>query len=77
MNKILLIFILIVSCSELKSTQSEQIIAYYNGFKNSDYSQLKKTLSDSLTIIEGDYIMGFTPESFYKQFKWDSIFKPV
>src|SRR5690606_10727352 len=79
MRKILFIFILIIiaSCAEKKSTESEQITAYYNGFKNSDYSQIKQTLSDSLTIIEGDYIMGFTRESFYKQFKWDSVFKPV
>src|SRR5690606_20693756 len=53
------------------------ITAYYKGFKNSDYRQIKKIVSDSLTIIEGDYIMGFTRESFYKQFKWDSVFKPV
>ena len=79
MRKILFIFILIsiASCKERISTESEHITAYYNGFKNSDYSQIKKTLSDSLTIIEGDYIMGFTRESFYKQFKWDSVFKPV
>ncbi|MGE5943307.1 MAG: hypothetical protein ACM31G_03100 [Flavobacteriales bacterium] len=68
MRKILFVFILILiaSCIEIKSTESEQIAAYYKGFKNSDYSQIKKTLSDSLTIVEGDYIMGFTPESFYK-----------
>ncbi|WP_100612751.1 hypothetical protein [Confluentibacter lentus] len=79
MRKILFVFILILtaSCTEIKSTESEQIAAYYKGFKNSDYSQIKKTLSDSLTIVEGDYIMGFTPESFNKQFKWDSVFKPV
>src|SRR5690606_9736182 len=79
MRKILFIFILIsiASCKERISTESEHITAYYNGFKNSDYSQIKQTLSDSLTIIEGDYIMVFTPESFYKQFKWDSVFKPA
>src|SRR5690606_32277600 len=78
MKKILFILILvsIASCTERISTKSEQITAYYKGFKNSDYSQIKKTLSDSLTIIGGDYTMGFTPESFYTQFKWDSVFKP-
>jgi hypothetical protein len=79
MNKILfiLILVLITSCAEGKNTEMEQITAYYKGFKNSDYSQIKKTLSDSITIIEGDYITGFTRESFHKQFKWDSVFKPI
>ncbi|MCX2679861.1 hypothetical protein OOZ15_07935 [Galbibacter sp. EGI 63066] len=79
MKKILFIFILIsiTSCAEKKSTKSEQIIKYYEGFKNSDYNQIKRTISDSLTIIEGDYTMAYTPESFYNQFKWDSVFKPV
>lgn len=78
MKKILFIsiLVLIASCTERKSTESEQIIEYYKGFKNSDYSQIKETLSDSITIIGGDYIMGFTSESFYNQFKWDSVFKP-
>lgn len=79
MKKISLIFIsiLITTCTEKKSGPSDQITEYYEGFKNSDYNQIKRTISDSLTIIEGDYIMDFTPESFYKQFKWDSVFKPV
>lgn len=27
--------------------------------------------------MEGDYTMGYSRESFYEKFKWDSIFKPV
>lgn len=78
MKKILSIFILllITGCAGKKSPHLEQITAYYEGFKNSDYNQIKGILSDSFTIIEGDYTMTFTPESFYKQFKWDSVFKP-
>ena len=78
MKKILFVFILIAaaSCTK-KSTHTEQVTAYYEGFKNSDYHQIKRTIADSLTIVEGDYTMAFTPESFYQQFKWDSVFKPV
>ena len=78
MHKILFLFILLVlaSCSETKSTPSEQVTAYYEGFNNSDYHQIKSTIADSLTLIEGDFTMPFTPESFYRQFQWDSVFKP-
>ncbi len=77
-KKTAFIFILLVitSCTE-KNEKTEQIINYYEGFKNSDYNQIKRTISDSLTIIEGDYTMAFTPKSYHEQFKWDSVFKPV
>lgn len=57
MKKIIFLLILIVSiaCAEKKSTSTEQIIAYHEGFKNSDYNQIKRTLSDSLITIEGDF----------------------
>lgn len=73
----LLVLLVIASCRERKNTASEQITEYYKGFNNSDYNQVKKTISDSLVITEGDYVMAFTPESYYKQFQWDSVFKPV
>lgn len=78
MKKIIFLFLLIVNigCTEKESTSKEQIIAYYEGFKNSDYSQVKKTLSDSLVIVAGDFTMPFSRESYYQQFKWDSVFKP-
>ena len=79
MKKFLCIFILILNatCTEKKITKSEQITKYYQGYKEADYKQIKEVISDSLTIIEGDYTVTHTPESFYKQFKWDSVFRPV
>ena len=79
MNKILPLLILgvLLSCVEKQLTSSEQVRTYFEGFKNSDYGQIQKTIADSLTIVEGDYTMHFTPDSFYEQFKWDSVFKPV
>jgi len=78
MKNILFLFILIIAtgCAEKTSTPSDQIKAYYEGFKNSDYSQIKSTLSDSLISIEGDYRMAYSRESFYEKFKWDSVFRP-
>lgn len=79
MKRILFILLLIVlvSCSEEKVSQSEQIKTFYEGFKNSSYDKIKNTIADSLTITEGDYIMYFTQESYYEHFKWDSVFKPT
>lgn len=79
MPKIIILFLLIIGigCSEKERTPSEQITAYYEGFNNGDYSQIKTTISDSLLSIEGDYMMPYSRESFNEKFKWDSIFKPV
>ncbi|WP_047416348.1 hypothetical protein [Cellulophaga sp. Hel_I_12] len=79
MKNILVIFIVLIisSCSEKNNTPSELITAYFKGFKNADYSQVKKTIADSLITIEGDYTMAFSRESYYEKFKWDSVFKPT
>lgn len=71
------LLILMVSCSEKETSTSELVTSYYNGFKESNYEQIIKTLSDSLAIHAGDYVMKYTPESFYEHFKWDSVFKPT
>lgn len=78
MRVFLSIFLLILmfGCSEKKISTSELVKNYYSGFKNSNYEQVRKTLSDSLAIYAGDYVMKYTPESFYEHFKWDSVFQP-
>ncbi|MBS9461311.1 hypothetical protein KIM67_02735 [Flagellimonas sp. 389] len=78
MKKVLLLFLVLAisSCSKKKDMASDQVKKYYEGFKNSKYNQIRALISDSLTITEGDYTMAFTRESFYEQFKWDSVFKP-
>jgi len=73
---VLLIIIVFTSCAEKQHTASEQIKTYYNGYKNSDYKLIKKALADSLTTVFGDYITTYSQQSYYEQFKWDSIFKP-
>jgi len=79
MRKILVILPLVVflGCSKEKVSQLEQIKTFYEGFKISSYNKIRNTIADSLTITEGDYTMHFTQESYYNQFKWDSVFKPT
>ncbi|MFS4491718.1 hypothetical protein [Maribacter sp. 2308TA10-17] len=79
MTKIVFLFFLIAftACTPVKENTSKEIKAYYEGYKNSDYNQVKRTLADSLITTEGDYIMAFSRESYHEQFKWDSVFKPV
>ena len=74
---ILIITILFVSCAVQKVSKPKLVMKYYEGFKKSDYQEVKNVLSDSLIITEGDYLMEFTQESYYEHFKWDSVFRPV
>lgn len=73
----LLIIIVFTSCTEKQHTESEQIKVFYKGYKNSNYNLIKNVLSDSLTTVFGDYTTTYSHDSYYEQFKWDSIFKPV
>ena len=72
-----IIVLLFANCTEKQPTKSEQIKAYYNGYKNAKYEHIKDVIADSLTTVYGDYTSTFTPQRYYEQFKWDSIFKPV
>lgn len=79
MKKILFIIILsivIASCSKSKNELHEQVTAYYKGYENADYNQVKNTIADTLTIVAGDYTTKYTPKSYYNLFQWDSVFKP-
>jgi len=67
---------LMASCIGENVDKAELIKKYYEGFQNSDYDQIMAVVSDSLTIIEGDYVMNFDSESYYEQFRWDSVFRP-
>ncbi|WP_421824995.1 hypothetical protein [Flagellimonas oceanensis] len=79
MKKLLFLSILclIASCSEDNIDKAAQINRYYEGFNNSDFNQIKGTIADSLIITEGDYVMEFDQQSYYRQFKWDSVFQPT
>ena len=76
-KKILFIFILFITYSCTENKKSRLISQYYEGFKNSDFNQIRSTVSDTLIITEGDYIMTYSPDNYYDHFKWDSTFKPT
>ncbi|MBW1295022.1 hypothetical protein [Aquimarina litoralis] len=73
---VLFILFLIVGCHK-KDDRIEKVHMYYEAFNTSDYNQVMELITDSITIIEGDYIMGYTHPTFHEHFKWDSVFRPT
>jgi len=67
---------LLIGCSE-KPTPSEIVTEYYDAFNSSDFNRIAAVIADSITIIDGEYVIPYSVESFHKQFKWDSIFQPT
>ena len=80
MKKYFIVFSLIIflaGCGNRKLSPTELVTKYYNAFNSSDFNQLMLLTTDSITIVEGDYVMHYSHDSFYEQFKWDSIFQPT
>lgn len=73
---VLLLLNFLTGCNEQKLTHQETVTKYYNVRDVANYDELKKLISDSITITAGDYVMPYNHDSFYEQFKWDSIFNP-
>ena len=67
--------ILLVGCSNKKLSRAEVVSNYYDAFNASDFSQLVPLITDSITIVDGDYVMPFSHDSFYEHFRWDSVFQ--
>ena len=72
-----LIITLLIGCDNKRSTSSELVTEYYDAFNASDFNRLTAVIADSITIVEGEYVMPYSVESFHEQFKWDSIFQPT
>ena len=66
---------LLAGCSNEKLSRAEVVTNYYNAFNASDFTQLVPLITDSITIVDGDYVMPFSQDSFYEHFKWDSVFQ--
>lgn len=64
-------------CTDKKLSHAEVVTNYYEAFNASDYQQVKQCITDSITIVEGEYVMPYSRDSFHEQFKWDSIFQPT
>lgn len=76
-NTFLILFFLhfLTGCNNQKLTHQETVAKYYNARDAANYNEMKTFISDSITIIAGDYVMPYTHDSYYEEFKWDSIFK--
>ena len=67
----------LAGCSNEKLSSAELVTKYYDAFNASDFTQLAPLITDSITIVEGDYVIPFSHDSFHEHFKWDSIFQPT
>ena len=66
-----------MGCNKQKLTPKETVTKFYNAYNTSNYSEIKKLISDSIIITQGSYIMPYDQDSYYELFKWDSVFKPT
>ena len=71
---LLFLITLLIGCERKRVTPSELVIEYYDAFNSSDFNRITNVIADSIIIIEGEYVVPYSQESFYEQFKWDSIF---
>ena len=74
---IFLIIVFFSSCDVKQPSQKDLVSTYYRGLQESDFRLVKSVIADSLTLVEGDYVMQYSRVGFYRHFQWDSVFKPV
>ena len=78
MAKYSILFIIVTflaGCRSEELSRAEIVTNYYDAFNASDFAQLVPSITDSITIVEGDYVMPFSRDSFHEHFKWDSVFQ--
>ncbi len=77
-TSLLVLFLLyfLVGCAEEKLTHQQSVTTYFNARDTGNYHELKTVVADSITIVAGDFVMPYAPDTFYEQFKWDSVFQP-
>ena len=76
-NKLFLLFgyLFLVGCGQNHLSHMQVTSNYFNARNAMDFEEIKATISDSIIITEGDYVMPYTHHSFYEVFKWDSVFQ--
>lgn len=62
-------------CALDQISKKEIVSEYYNARSEYNFKEIKELINDSLTVIDGDYKMEYSKESYYEVFKWDSIFQ--
>ncbi len=83
MQKLFISLFLICCLMPLSCTSSsddltpEKIVAnYINGLNESNFESIKPYLSDSLTTMEGGFVLAKNCAEYYIHFQWDSVFTP-
>ena len=80
MAKYWLLLSLLISttqCRDKHLAKSEIVKAYYKAYADSNFERLIPLITDSIIIAEGDYVTSYSLDSYYEQFKWDSVFQPT
>lgn len=72
--RIMLGLCLFAGCKDIVSP-IDTVRQYYAALDASDFHTIKEVISDTLTIVEGDYTTHYTQSDFYTQFQWDSTFQ--
>ena len=61
---ILFLMYFLTGCNKQQLTHEGTVAKYYNARDTGKYNELKTVISDSITIIEGDYVMPYDHDSF-------------
>jgi len=64
----------LLSCTG--ASNLEKVEAYYQGKDSSNFALISRYVGDTITIVEGDFVMPYDLSQFYEVCKWDSIFNP-
>jgi hypothetical protein len=80
----ILIFLFAIVCliqfgckSSSASLTSEKIVNdYINGLNESNFEHFESFISDSLTTMEGGFVLTENSKDYYIHFQWDSVFSP-
>lgn len=80
----ILIFLFVIICliqfscksSSDNLTPEKIAIGYINGLNESNFKQIESCISDSLTTMEGGFVLTENSKDYYIHFQWDSVFSP-
>ena len=57
-------------------TSEKIVVGYINGLNESSFKQIESVISDSLTTMEGGFVLTESSKDYYVHFQWDSVFSP-
>lgn len=73
---ILSLFLISIGCNNEQMTHQEIVAKYYNALDSGNHNEIQAVISDSVTLVSGDYVTPYNRDSYYEFFQWDSIFIP-